>query len=135
MLAIADPRRARSMCSCAPHAAEQKAPPSQRSSHYLRTRRRSNPQHTLDDGEQACDIYDAYLAYHPQSNVRFEELMLLKRSLAKGDLVELGLCRVCKGLIINNRYRSLLGAPVRTANAFVNMNKTRKFSEKATALG
>jgi hypothetical protein len=58
----------------------------------------------LDDGEQACDIYDAYLAYHPQSNVRFEELMLLKRSLAKGDLVELGLCRVCKGLIMNSRY-------------------------------
>jgi hypothetical protein len=58
---------------------------------------------SLDDGEQACDIYDAYLAYYPQSNVRFEELILLKRSLAKGELVELGLCRVCKGLIIHNR--------------------------------
>ena len=58
---------------------------------------------SLDDGEQACDIYDAYLAYYPQSNVRFEELILLKRGLAKGDLVELGLCRVCKGLIIHNR--------------------------------
>jgi hypothetical protein len=57
----------------------------------------------LDDGEQACEIYDAYLAYYPRSNVRFEELMLLKRSLAKGDLVELGFCRVCKGLIIHNR--------------------------------
>ena len=58
----------------------------------------------LDEGEQACDIYDAYLAYHPQSNVRFEELMLLKRSLSKGNLLELALCRVCKGLIMNNRY-------------------------------
>jgi hypothetical protein len=58
----------------------------------------------LDDGEQTCDIYDAYLAYYPQSAVRFEELMLLKRSLAKGDLLELGLCRICKGLIMNNRY-------------------------------
>ena len=62
-----------------------------------------NSSTSLDEGEQACDIYDAYLAYYPQSTVRFEELMLLKRSLAKGDLVELGLCRVCKGLIINNR--------------------------------
>ena len=61
------------------------------------------PSTALDDGEQACEIYDAYLAYYPQSNVRFEELMLLKRSLAKGDLVELGLCRVCNGLIIYNR--------------------------------
>jgi Flagellar transcriptional activator (FlhC) len=58
---------------------------------------------SLDEGEQACAIYDAYLAYYPQSTVQFEELMLLKRSLAKGDLVELGLCRLCKGLIINHR--------------------------------
>ena len=62
------------------------------------------PSTSLDDGEQACDIYDAYLAYYPQSNVRFEELMLLKKSLAKGDLVDLRLCRICKGLIMNNRY-------------------------------
>jgi|HubBroStandDraft_6_1064221.scaffolds.fasta_scaffold353905_1 hypothetical protein len=59
---------------------------------------------SLDDGEQACDIYDAYLAYYPKSNVRFEELMLLKRSLAEGGLLELGLCSECKGLIMNNRY-------------------------------
>lgn len=58
----------------------------------------------LDEGEQACDIYDAYLAYHPQSNMRFEELMLLKRSLSKGDLLELALCRICRALIMNNRY-------------------------------
>ena len=62
------------------------------------------PSTSLDDGEQACDIYDAYLAYYPQSNVRFEELMLLKRGLAKRDLVDLGLCRICKGLIMKHRY-------------------------------
>ena len=61
------------------------------------------PSTSLDEGEQACDIYDAYLAYYPQSNVRFEELLLIKRSLAKGDLLELRLCRICKGLIMNNR--------------------------------
>jgi Flagellar transcriptional activator (FlhC) len=59
---------------------------------------------TLDDGEQACDIYDAYLAYNPKSSVRFEELLLLMRSLAKGDFVELGFCASCKGLILNLRY-------------------------------
>jgi Flagellar transcriptional activator (FlhC) len=59
---------------------------------------------SLDAGEQACDIYDAYLAYYPQSNVRFEELMLLKSSLAQGDIVALGLCRLCRGLIINHRF-------------------------------
>jgi len=69
----------------------------------FKSTRSIKPSTTLDDGEESCDIYDAYLAYYPQSNVRFEELMLLKKSLAKGDLVELGLCRLCKGLIINNR--------------------------------
>jgi hypothetical protein len=64
----------------------------------------TKPRSSLDDGEQACDIYDAYLAYYPQSNVRFEELMLIKRSLAEGGLLELGLCGVCRGLIMNNRY-------------------------------
>ena len=58
---------------------------------------------SLDEGEQLCEIYEAYLAYYPQSNVQFEELMLLKKSLAKQDLIEIGLCRVCGGLIMNNR--------------------------------
>jgi hypothetical protein len=58
---------------------------------------------SLDEGEQQCEIYEAYLAYYPQSNVQFEELMLLKKSLAKQDLIEIGLCRVCGGLIMNNR--------------------------------
>jgi hypothetical protein len=58
---------------------------------------------SLDDGEQACEIYDAFLAYYPQSRVQFEELLLLKRSLAKGDHVALALCSTCKGLIIKNR--------------------------------
>ncbi len=61
------------------------------------------PLTALDEGEQLCDIYDAYLGCYPQSNVQFEELMLLKKSLAKGNLIELGVCRLCKALIMNNR--------------------------------
>jgi Flagellar transcriptional activator (FlhC) len=57
----------------------------------------------LDAGEEACKIYDAYLAYYPQTTIQFEELMLLKRSLSQGDLVELGLCERCRGLVIHNR--------------------------------
>ena len=70
----------------------------------FKTPRSIKPSTSLEEGERACDIYDAYLAYCPQSNVQFEELMLLKSSLAKGDLLELGLCSKCKGLIVNNRY-------------------------------
>ena len=92
------------------------------------------PSTALDDGEQACEIYDAYLAYYPQSNVRFEELMLLKRSLAKGDLVELGLCRLCKGLIIHSRID-----PSRRICSHCEYVRERErdsatFSEKATDL-
>jgi len=61
------------------------------------------PMTSLDEAEQLCEIYDAYLACYPQSQVQFEELMLLRKSLAKGDLIELRLCRRCKGLIMNNR--------------------------------
>ncbi len=57
----------------------------------------------LEEGEQACDIYDAYLAYHPRSAVRFEELMLLKQSLTRQNGIALGLCRKCRGLIVNKR--------------------------------
>ena len=51
---------------------------------------RAKPMTSLDEGEQLCEIYDAYLGCYPQSKVQFEELMLLKKSLAKGDLIELG---------------------------------------------
>ena len=57
----------------------------------------------LDTGEHLCEIFDAYLAYCPHSQVQFEELALLKKSLAKRDLIEVGLCRRCNGLIMHNR--------------------------------
>lgn len=58
---------------------------------------------SLDDGEETCDVYDAYLTYNPRSSVCFEELMLLKESLARGNLIELGQCQLCKCLIMNHR--------------------------------
>lgn len=87
---------------------------------------------SLDEGELACDIYDAYLAYYPQATVQFEELMLLKRSLAKGNLIELGQCRVCRALIINIRidgcghtcaHCECLREPERAAETFIENTK------------
>jgi hypothetical protein len=91
------------------------------------------PSTSLDDGEQACDIYDAYLAFYPQSNVRFEELMLLKRCLAKGDLVDLGLCRICKGLIMNNRY-DRCRTTCSHCDSFPEHKRVMEISEKTTGL-
>jgi hypothetical protein len=63
----------------------------------------AKPSSTLENGEQACDIYEAYLTYHPQSSVRFEELMLLKRGLMRDEGIELRLCRECRALILNHQ--------------------------------
>jgi hypothetical protein len=92
------------------------------------------PPTSLDDGEQACDIYDAYLAYYPQSNVRFEELMLIKRSLAKGDLVDLGLCRICKCLIMNNRY-DRCRSTCSHCDSLPEHGRVLEINEKTTGLG
>jgi hypothetical protein len=61
------------------------------------------PTSTLEGGEQACDIYEAYLTYYPQSTVRLEELMLLKRGLTRRQGIELRLCRECRALILYHR--------------------------------
>jgi hypothetical protein len=57
----------------------------------------------LDCREELCEIYEAYLAYYPHTKVQLEEMMLLKRNLAKGDIVSLGRCRRCEGLILIDR--------------------------------
>jgi hypothetical protein len=63
----------------------------------------ANPSSSLESGEQACDIYEAYLTYYPQSGVRLEELMLLKRCITREEVIELRLCRECKALILSQR--------------------------------
>ena len=57
----------------------------------------------LERGEEICEIYEAYLAYHPYTEIQLEEMMLLRRSLAKGDVVSIGRCRRCEGLILVDR--------------------------------
>lgn len=57
----------------------------------------------LRHGEQLCEIYEAYLAYHPRTAVRLEEMMLLKRSLRIGETVSVGRCQGCAGLILIDR--------------------------------
>ena len=60
------------------------------------------PVSSFDRGEELCEIYETYLAYHPNTVVRLEEMMLLKRSLAKGD-ISVGRCCRCEGLILIDR--------------------------------
>jgi hypothetical protein len=53
--------------------------------------------------ERLCETYEAYRACVPDTEFELEELILLRASLAKGD-IRLGRCRACKGLILINPY-------------------------------
>ena len=53
--------------------------------------------------DRLCETYEAYRALVPNTEVELEELLLLRSSVAKGD-IRLGHCRCCKGLILINPY-------------------------------
>jgi len=58
---------------------------------------------SLNFTDRLCEAYEAYRALVPQTEIEFEELILLRSSVAKGD-IRLGRCRTCKGLILINPY-------------------------------
>ena len=60
---------------------------------------------TLGLGERLCEIYEAYGGCFPGTELKFEELMLLRSRLSKGDAMELGKCRRCRCLILVNRLK------------------------------
>jgi hypothetical protein len=53
--------------------------------------------------DRLCETYEAFRALFPQTQIELEELILLRSSVAKGD-IRLGKCRTCKGLILINPY-------------------------------
>jgi hypothetical protein len=58
----------------------------------------------LDRCEQLCEIYEAYRACYPRSQVQLEEMILLRKSLADAYVIELGKCRRCRALILIHRF-------------------------------
>lgn len=58
---------------------------------------------SLNFTDRLCETYEAYRALVPQAEIELEELILLRSSLAKGN-IRLGKCRTCKGLILINPY-------------------------------
>lgn len=61
---------------------------------------------SLEFGERLCETYEAYCASYPKTEVQLEELIVLRSSLAKGNVIRLGKCRSCKCLIVVDRYES-----------------------------
>jgi hypothetical protein len=59
---------------------------------------------SLDYGERLCETYEAYCACYPTTKVELEDLILLRSSLATGEFIRLGKCRLCKCLLLVNRF-------------------------------
>jgi hypothetical protein len=58
---------------------------------------------SLNFTDRLCETYEVYRALVPHTEIELEELILLRSSLAKGD-IRLGRCRTCKGLILINPF-------------------------------
>jgi hypothetical protein len=59
---------------------------------------------SLEFTERLCETYEAYCACFPQTEMELEELILLRDTLAQGDELQLGKCRVCRCLILIDRF-------------------------------
>ena len=62
---------------------------------------------SLEYGERLCETYEAYCACYPNTQVALERLMMLRTRLAAGDLVTLGRCRTCRGLMLIDRFNGV----------------------------
>lgn len=56
--------------------------------------------------ERLCEMYEAYCACYPRTQVHLEEIIGLRGTLANGDRIRLGKCRGCKSLLVIDRYNS-----------------------------
>ena len=59
-----------------------------------------------DLGERLCDVFEAYVACFPQSELEIEHLVLLVRGLEDADAIALSNCSNCEGVVVVD----LLGA-------------------------
>lgn len=50
--------------------------------------------------DRLCEAFEAFRTWMPQSTIELEELLLLAKELAAGNLVELSICRGCKSAIL-----------------------------------
>jgi hypothetical protein len=58
---------------------------------------------SLESGEGLCELYEAYRACFPGSELEFEEVLSLIRGLAESEVIELGSCGACGATILIDR--------------------------------
>lgn len=58
---------------------------------------------SIERGELLCDAYEWFRFDVPETRLTFEHALLLVNELARGELVLLGRCRSCRGVILLDR--------------------------------
>jgi hypothetical protein len=54
-------------------------------------------------GDRLCDTYETYCACYPRTQVTLDEVIELRKKLARGDRMRLGICRDCQCLLLIDR--------------------------------
>lgn len=54
-------------------------------------------------GDRLCDTYEAYCTCYPRTKVTIDEIIELRKKLARGDRMRLGVCRDCQCLLLIDR--------------------------------
>jgi hypothetical protein len=57
---------------------------------------------SVERGELLCDAYEWFRCEVPDTRLSFEQALLLLHELARGKLVHLGTCRVCRGVVLRD---------------------------------
>jgi hypothetical protein len=51
-----------------------------------------------------CEAFETYRAMIPASQISFEHAVFLATTLSRGDLLRLGACSECNGLMVTERF-------------------------------
>ena len=54
-------------------------------------------------GDRLCDTYETYCTCYPRTKVTLDEIIELRKKLARGDRLRLGRCKDCKCLLLIDR--------------------------------
>lgn len=92
----------------------------------------------LDFGESLCDVFDAYVACFPKSELELEHLVMLARGLDKADAIGLSTCATCEAVVVVDLLgvrRRLCSHCQRAAEEPVDPNEAREPSAPTLGTG
>lgn len=62
---------------------------------------------SLDDGERLCEAFEICKEWQADSNLEFDQAVLLARGVARNEEIELGRCSICRCAVLIDRLAVL----------------------------